>query len=181
MILQTDGEGFTKKYTYTVRNMKQTETDANGNESVYEYDRDDNLSKMTDAAGDSVIYTYDGYKRLVKAEVPAVPGNTQKGTYEIVYDKRGNALSLKDAGGKLTTWQYDKRNRKTSETVSGEDAVSIKTSWTYDNVGNVLKETKGSAVTETSYDSLSRPVKVRLPSGATEEYTYDNLSRTDFQ
>ena len=177
VLTETDGEGFTKKYTYTVRNMKQTDTDANGNESVYEYDRDDNLSKMTDATGDSVTYTYDGYKRLVKAVVPEVPGNTQKGTYEIVYDKKGNALSLKDAGGKLTTWQYDKRNRKTSETVSGENAVSIKTSWTYDNVGNVLKETKGSAVTETSYDSLSRPVKVRLPSGATEEYTYDNLSR----
>ena len=177
VVKETDGEGYSKQYKYSERNKVETQIDSLGNKTEYEYDRDDNVIRMTDAEGETVIYTYNGFKRLITAELPAVPGNSESVNVEITYDNRGNVLTLKNYDGKLTTWKYDSRNRKLSEAISGDNAESIHNSWTYDKVGNVLKETIGDSVTENIYDNLNRIVKRYFPDGQKEEYTYDDISR----
>ena len=177
VIKETDGEGNTKTSSYTERNKPASETDALGYTTLYEYDRDDNVKKMTDAAGNTVLYTYDGYKRLLKAELPSVPGNEGCSIAEITYDARGNALTFRNYDGKLTLWTYDSRNRKLTETLSGTGAVSVTGSWTYDGVGNILTERQGNAETENEYDDLNRIVRKNLPDGQTETYEYDEISR----
>ncbi|SEQ59156.1 RHS repeat-associated core domain-containing protein [Treponema bryantii] len=177
VVKETDEEGYSKQYQYTERNKVKIQIDSLGNKTEYEYDRDDNVVRMTDAEGETVIYIYNGFKRLIKADLPAVPGNSESVNVKITYDNRGNVLTLKNYDGKLTTWKYDSRNRKLSEVISGDNAESIRNSWTYDKVGNVLKETIGDSVTENIYDNLNRIVKRYFPDGQKEKYTYDDISR----
>jgi YD repeat-containing protein len=98
VLAETDGEGNTKKYTYTVRNKKAAETDALGNTITYQYDRNDNCIQMSDPreTGDgrfTIAYIYDDYNRLTGADIPPVPGSSERGKVTVVYDLRGNALS----------------------------------------------------------------------------------------
>jgi RHS repeat-associated protein len=174
----TDGEGNKKTWTYTVRNMKATETDACGNTTSYEYDRNDNVIKMTDPRSFSAEYSYNDYKRLIYATVPEVPGTEGRGEIRITYDANGNALSVTAADGKITQWEYDSRNHKISETQKGgAGSTDITKSWTYDRNGNALTETTGSAVTKNVYDEINRLIKTTKPDGETAENTYDKAGR----
>ncbi len=179
---ETDGEGNTKKYTYTVRNKKASETDALGNTITYLYDRNDNCIKMSDPreTGDgsfTIEYAYDDYNRLTGAVVPPVPGSSERGNVTVVYDLRGNALSQTAADGSVTSRTYDSRNRKLTETRSGEGAVPVTASWTYDGCGNKKTETAGNAVTQYEYDETNRLKKTTKPDGEVTENTYDRLGR----
>lgn len=95
------------------------------------------------------------------------------------YDAAGNVASVTDAQGNTTTYTYDVRNRKISETQPGD----IVTQYGYDAVGNLISVTDPRGfITTYAYDALNRKVSEQDPDsegtpGATDgpftQYAYD--------
>ena len=175
VLTETDEEGNVKFYTYTARNQKKTETDAMGAVISYEYDRNDKMIKVTDAMGFVAEYTYDDLQRLVKATLPALAGENRE--VKIVYDKVGNTLSMLEPDGKNTVWEYDNRNRKISETITGTNADAISKVWTYDNLKNIKTLREGNLVTTYIYDKVYNLVETNFPDGQRLIKQYDKLNR----
>jgi YD repeat-containing protein len=93
----TDQLGNVTSYTYDLKGHKTSETDANGNVTGYEYDDEGNLTKTIDAAGDATTYTYG----------TAGCSNCGGGANKLI--------SLADAKGQTTSYQYDLLGRLKSE------------------------------------------------------------------
>ena len=194
--LANTGAKFTAT-TYTSRGQIKTQIDPLGAVTTYDYDRDDRKTLMRDprATGSriedfSIYYEYDDLGRLIGADLPPVSGQI-RGSVSIVYDLRGNPINQTEADGKVTSWTYDKRNRKTSQTVTGTDGKTIISAWGYDAVGNVIREIAVSTlntyspadsqglVTVKQYDALNRLTAVILPDGQMTKNLYDKLGRVE--
>ena len=177
VLTETDADGNVKAYTYTARKQKETETDPMGGVITYVYDRNDKVIKQTDAMGFAVEYKYDDLGRLSQAVLPEVSEGKDKRIITITYDKNGNALNMSEPGVKFTEWTYDSRNRKLTESVSGEGCEPINRSWTYDNVGNIKILTEGCLETTYTYDCLNNLLETDFPDGQKEIQEYDKLNR----
>ncbi len=77
-----------------------------------------------------------------------------------------------------TDYKYDNINRVTEmvTTNTKTNAVINKFSYTYDNNGNVLTETRNGETTAYTYDSLDRLISVTYPDGLKISYEYDALN-----
>jgi YD repeat-containing protein len=143
----------TTTYTYDRRGLMLTEVlpvrsvAANGTvlatsiTNTYEYDSRGNLKKTIEAsnvASDTrtTLYAYDQLDRLIlktgddvtitSSTTPATP------TESITYDKRGNVIETRDAGGARTLFYYDAMNRKVREI----NALGTVRTWAYDDNNN---------------------------------------------
>lgn len=157
------------------------------------YNSDGTLASKTDQLGHITSFTYDDYRRLLTTTTPqrAAGDNTARTTYAY-YDASGtgNDYTHTDAnvthgtlpGGEKTTTTYDENLRKTSVTVADGTADSAKTSFSYDNAGNLTsvvspKEQSGQPYagqsTVTAYDERNRMASVTDPLGKVTSCTYD--------
>ncbi|MDH4328689.1 MAG: hypothetical protein OEV77_09210 [Nitrospira sp.] len=86
------------------------------------------------------------------------------------YDLAGNVATSKDALDRITTFQYDAKNRLTTVI----DPLLGETVYTYDGNGNLLtvKDAKNQTTTF-AYDSRNRLITATDPLGKVEQYTYD--------
>ena len=159
---------------------------------AYGYNADETLQLMnvqlnaTDWA--ETDYTYDDYKRLLSVTSPT--GHVTN----YFYNRRGNAagdlthtdsnverLVLPSPSSKVTKILYDADLRKTSVAVGFGTSDAAKTSYTYDQVGNLatMKDPRGATWTY-NYDTRDRLINVidplaadRNSNGHTVDYTYD--------
>ena len=80
-------------------------------------------------------------------------------TTAYVYDADGNVTQTTDAGGHLSTAQYDLLDRRTSRSVQRDASTWNTTSWLYDASGAVTAEQMpGNRTTDYSYDVAHRLV-----------------------
>ena len=135
----------------------------------YTYDANGNkLTKNTESldAGIKVdnteTYTYDIHGNLLTSTMTKSDGTVvPTDTYE--YDAMGNVTfhreqDIGDGTVKSTACTYDELGRLTSETVTeGEDTCS--TSYEYDSVGNLIKETKDGEAVIYEYNNLNQLVQ----------------------
>ena len=84
----------------------------------------------------------------------------------MTYDGNGNVLTWTDFDGNMTTYTYNLRAQRVSET----DPTGRASFSRYDPNGNLIKQTDG-AGGETNYtvDSSGNPVTVRDPLGNTAD------------
>lgn len=120
------------------------------------------LQSTTDENGICTSYTYDQHGRVLT---------------QTVAGKSGLGTSL---GSRTTTYEYDYRGNKTKETVSSSGTTeTLISTWTYDDLGRVLTETKpgydtsgtsttSASTTSYSYDYANRTTTVTLPDGSTQ-------------
>ena len=91
-------------------------------------------------------------------------------TTTLTYDNTGNVATSKDALNRITTFEYDVKNRlkKVIDPLSGE------TRYTYDGNGNLLtvKDAKNQTTTF-AYDDRNRLLSTTDPLGKVEAYSYD--------
>ena len=89
----------------------------------------------------------------------------------MTYDGNGNVLTWTDFDGNMTTYTYNLRAQRVSET----DPTGRASFSRYDPNGNLIKQTDG-AGGETNYtvDSSGNPVTVRDPLGNTATHVYDS-------
>jgi RHS repeat-associated protein/uncharacterized repeat protein (TIGR01451 family) len=175
-------------YTYTVRaGLLKSRTDPRGHSTRYDYDAYGNMTVITDALGIATNYTYDLAGRrttetLLKDGQPHTiyysyddADNltliTQTVDSEVVstayaYDEVGNRISVTDAKGVVTRYDYDDLRRLVKMTQNYQEGqpqtneVNVETIYEYDEVGNRIQviDSEG-VVTKYEYDDLNRLVK----------------------
>jgi YD repeat-containing protein len=143
----------------------------------YSYDAIGNLTK-TDKDNSIITLEYNDLGNKTKSIDPAM------GTWSYVYNAFGELTQQTDGKGQITSIEYDKLGRIVKKTLAGQVST-----WSYDDKGRLLSESKATSGTQTvgksySYDSLSRLNEVTLSvtdnnntQDFTTKYEYDESSR----
>ncbi|MEV6630256.1 DNRLRE domain-containing protein [Actinoplanes sp. NPDC051470] len=203
-----DGD-YTSSYTYDRWGQQLTSTDANDNTTKYEeydpvgypkriidalnqvekyeYDGVGNVVSVTDAADKTSTYTYDIFGRPLSTREPKdaannvyifTPGKKYDGNDNVVSDEAANGAVQEmghDPVDRLAFWKEPRDASGTPERI---------TTYDYDNVGNLLKQTepKGTLTanpddyrTSYTYNELNQVLKARDAAGGEITATYDNV------
>jgi RHS repeat-associated protein len=143
-------------------------------------------------------YTYDDFRRLKSVVAPDRGDGTGSHTTFFYYDANGNGDDYRFAdsrgtwlvlpSGKKTNTHYDDNRRKDYVIVGYGSGDAAKTSYNYDNVGNVIKVTApeqqpggqfaNTSPTQTDYDERNRPWRVTDALGNFTTTTYDAFGHT---
>lgn len=196
-----DSDDVVTSYTYTNKNLIDTETDPNGRVTDYDYNDKSQLVKITvakgtadeavqqfeyDAAGNqkAVIdengirteYEYDAMNQLKKTTF--AKGTPDEAVQEFEYDGGGNQTATIDEKGNRTKSDYNIMNQLVKVTAPDPDGsgplTSPVTSYEYDKNGNqVLMVDPLLRRTEYRYDSRNRLVETVNPDGTVEKMRYD--------
>ncbi|MCR5366225.1 MAG: FG-GAP-like repeat-containing protein [Prevotella sp.] len=152
-------------YEYYDRMIVTTE---NGKEFTKYYDAWGNITESADPLS-SVSYTYSSNGKPSAVEC-------ENNTISILYDSKGNQISLNDPDAGTTTYGYDALNRLTQQT----DARGYVTSFTYDGAGRITQKTVGGSTTSYTYGTsggaAGQLVEEQNANGSIS-YTYDSSGR----
>jgi RHS repeat-associated protein len=179
-------------YTYNPQGNLLSATKAGGGSVSLTYrtgadGKPGELATSVDPNGNITTYNYDTHGNLTSIAAPSItltPGGSALGSTTISYSGgAGKDLALSrpttvtDQNGKVTTYTYDDLGRVITQTKSASGTVIQSYALSYDDDGNLLENavTQGGSTQlyEYSYDTLNRQIDETLPSGATNIYTYD--------
>jgi YD repeat-containing protein len=179
---RTDPLGHTTSYGYDDYGNMTVITDALGNLTTYTYDlagRRTSEIVSRDGLPHTIYYTYDDADNLTTI-TQTVDSQVVTTSYE--YDETGNRVSMTDANGVVTRYEYDGLNRlvKTIQNYqyggSQDSETNVETTYEYDNVGNRTKVTHAEGRETTyEYDDLNRLITVTDPLSGTMGYVYDEV------
>ena len=189
--------------TYDRFNRLTSVIDATHGVTTTTYDSQDHPRTVTGPNNGKTIYTYDGFEDLTETSSP----DTHNTVY--VYDADGNVTEKIDATRAIVNYTYDALDRVTAAAYPGDAAENVTYTYdqgsfgvgrltslkdaagtlgrTYDERGNVLKETRfggpafGSGATLSTsyaYDAVSRIASTTYPSGITVSNVRDVMGRT---
>lgn len=187
LISKTDANGNTTRFEYDQLGRRVATVLPLGQRSTRKYDSAGNLVGTKDYNGDETSFEYDARNRLVlqrNADNSTVRYTyTSTGARETVLDTRGttryayNALdqvvSRTEPDGSRVDFAYDiAGNVKSITTRSGT------TNYEYDANGHISAVIgPDQKTTRYSYDAMGNQVRVELPTGVTEELSFDQNSR----
>lgn len=200
----SDPNGGTTAYTYDADGRPTATTAPAGGGYGDVYDAAGNVIKSTSPTGGVSTYTYNDDERVATAVDPrgnVAGANPANYTTSYGYDAVGNLTSVTDPLGEKTTFAFDPNNRVTTATDANGHTVSYRyldddtvqavigpdgntkqdTTYSYDNVGNVLSRTDALGNTRYTYDKLGRVLDVKDPLDRDTLYSYDaegNLTQT---
>ncbi|MEV6984898.1 DUF6531 domain-containing protein [Sphaerisporangium sp. NPDC051017] len=179
-------------YTYDASSRMRTITYPGGGTATYEYDDAGNLTKATDQSGTVTQMAYNAADQVTSVVLKnlvddPVAGSTPRDVYigQYAYDLGGRMVENTDALGRTRRYHYLPSDRLDKVTLLGfhnpngsrRDLPIV--DYDYDRAGNVVKTTEfGTRVTTTTFDGLSRPLKiVEDPGGLrrTTDLVYDGL------
>ena len=141
-----------------------------GEDFELEYSLDGNQAKRTYDNGKTVTYSYDGIGQLISEQ----NGND---TTSYSYDSRGNRVKM-TKGGVVTDYDYTRSNQLKYESVSENGSLSEKTTYNYDNNGNMIFKGHEKYVVKNGPESVG--IYVAYGTGDEELsvfYTYDSRNR----
>ncbi|MDD2377026.1 MAG: hypothetical protein PHO88_06135 [Clostridia bacterium] len=144
----------------------------------YTYDDIGNITLKTTSSGEEFKYTYDKDKNIVKQEQKIEDTNYKTTDYTYNYAKKVTSKK-----------EYIEKGSLALNSIDDTTIITLDTSYEYDNMNNVVKETSPDGIiTNHYYDKLNRETKNELVSGdktitQTATYLYDSkdkvLSKTD--
>jgi RHS repeat-associated protein/uncharacterized repeat protein (TIGR01451 family) len=177
---RADPLGHTTSYGYDAYGNMTVITDALGNLTTYGYDLAGRRTTETvtkDGRPHTIYYTYDDADNLTTI-TQTVDSEVVTTSYE--YDETGNRISMTDANGVVTRYDYDGLNRLVKMTqnykagVGKDSETNVETIYEYDDVGNRTKVTDAEDRDTTyEYDDLNRLITVTDPLSGTMSYAYD--------
>ena len=130
------------------------------------------LNSTNDSDYMTTNYEYDAWGHLVRTT-----DSTGYNSGATTYDLNGNALTVTDANGNVTTNTYDALNRVlTANTVCSDTSKNVSKSYVYDNMGRVRSKTANGVQTSYQYDSLGR-VYQELSPKSFKGYFYEGVSQ----
>ena len=193
----TDPMAHTITSTYDIQGRLVATIDANGNTTTYGYNALGRTIAVTDALTQTAYYAFDGlgrrtfstdavgivtrneYDRLGRLITvtenysPTGPVDAQTNVRTAYgYDALGNRLSVVNARGYTTTYEYDALSRLVTET----DPLSH--TWAcveYDALGRQVVTSDPLTVTWRVYDALGRLLQVGYGDTVSVTYAYDAL------
>ena len=130
------------------------------------------LNSTNDSDYMATNYEYDAWGHLVRTT-----DSTGYNSGATTYDLNGNALTVTDANGNVTTNTYDALNRVlTANTVCSDTSKNVSKSYVYDNMGRVRSKTVNEVQTSYQYDILGR-VYQELSEKSFKGYFYEGISQ----
>ena len=141
---------------------------------TYTYDALGRVTQATNSNNTKTQYTYTT-GGLVKT-IKNYTGTTLTSSSAYTYYPNGNVATDTENTGKVTTYLYDDLGRLTSEAITGTNNNSTLT-YTYDDRGNRLTQSRGNATVTYTYD-LNNRLTSHTASGVVTIYSYDNNGNT---
>ena len=130
------------------------------------------LNSTNDSDYMATNYEYDAWGHLVRTT-----DSTGYNSGATTYDLNGNALTVTDANGNVTTNTYDALNRVlTANTICSDTSKNVSKSYVYDNMGRVRSKTANEVQTSYQYDNLGR-VYQELSEKSFKGYFYEGISQ----
>ena len=130
------------------------------------------LSSANDTDYMTTNYEYDAWGHLVRTT-----DSTGYNSGATTYDLNGNALTVTDANGNVTTNTYDALNRVlTANTICSDTSKNVSKSYAYDNMGRVRSKTVNEVQTSYQYDIFGR-VYQELSPKSFKGYFYEGVSQ----
>lgn len=161
------GTTYTTAYAYDVLNRLERITDPNGKVTTYSYDENGNRAGVDYANGVATRYTYDDLNRLTDLATARAGDGAVVQSYHYTLGDVGNRTAVDEQGGTAgpvhRAYSYDSLYRLTHETVSRAAAQAYAKVFTYDPVGNRLRQEHTDAAGVTS----------------AKTYAYDTRDRTE--
>jgi RHS repeat-associated protein len=165
LLSRTYPDGTVTTYTYNP-DSELASAESDGRTTSYDYNPDRDLTKTTLPSSNGYVETrsYDQAGRLVG--IDNTRGDTTLSDFQATLDPVGNPTQIVRSGDIASTehFTYDQNDRLTS--VSGTNSPDI--SWTYDQVGNRLTETRGENTTDYSYNADDE-----LTQAGSQSFSYD--------
>lgn len=202
-VTNANGYKLTKKYDLAGNLIAQT--NAKGETVQFKYDALKRLTEVTSPDGRSSQNVYDAMGQVLHVKNANLVANASHYknvngyTLSNSYDELGRLLTTTDAANQTTRFEYDLAGNTTaiinalaqkSEFVFDElgrlveekdplahSPVDLSTSYTHDELGNVLTRTdRNGETTRFTYDILNRLVKAEyLADGTEENFIYDHF------
>jgi RHS repeat-associated protein len=190
-----DAAGGVTSYGYDSQGQKISETNPLNQENTYAYDNDGNLIATTNAISSTASATYDSYGQPLVTFDARNFGTTNE------YDANGNLLSVVNPLNVTNAYGYDVQGNRMAETNAyglPEQSVTVNlynefgwltntttgtssTSYTYDDNGNKLTETKtrtaGAVFTQWQYDAANRQVLTIDAMNGTNRIFYNGIGK----
>jgi RHS repeat-associated protein len=149
-------------------------TNKNGRTTTTTYDALGNPLKITDALGGTHVITYDPIFNK-----PLTVQDARGNLTTFQYDARGSLTRITNPLGQQTTFQYDARGLLAGIT----DPLGQSSTFTYDANGNRIRSIDPvGSVREYAFDVLGRGISERDPENRVTQNTYDlngRLTRVD--
>ncbi len=195
------------KYTYDVANQRTQVQSAFGTADVLTqrmgYTSNGKVAHVVDANVNRTSYTYDGHDRLWRTSYPvSTKGADSSSTSDYEQLSYGDGASdntnisvIRLRDGTTVALGYDKLNRLTSRTPSGEASVTfgynlvglqtsvnrasdgVNIGYGYDALGRRTSETQPYGSVAWQYDTAGRPVRLTWGDGHYVIYDYDAVGQ----
>ncbi len=166
IISQTDAANSTILYSYDKNKNMIRKTNLLENEELiqsYTYDKLNRVISITDVNANQTIFVYSVHNEKIST------ANAKGDITKKVYDKLSRPIQTIDAKGIITKLEYNNFSNLVKVTQALGLQEEVITSYTYDNIGNRLSQTKAASVTTYNYDKLNNLVKT----------TIDNISSSN--
>mgnify|MGYP001613144782 CR=1 FL=1 len=174
-------DGLRKKMTgpetdvidYTYDNAKKLKTVKRNTvtEATYEYNALGLRTKLTRGNGSYTDNAFDPTTKWLTGVSNKKSDNTIVSSFGYTtHDKIGNRKTMQLVNGDMLNYTYDENYQLTNEVRTGATVYNI--SWTYDEVGNRLAQTKNGVVTNSIYNDANQLIST-TEGGVTTNYEYD--------
>ena len=150
--------------------------DPNGSRTISYYDKAGHRVAQVDPLGYLTWYEYDGNGNVVKLSRYATALGA--GTMALLSVNsnstilKNEVVSAANPADRITTYTYDRLNRKTTESLANLSYASV------DSSSGVFAETQNASATISySYDGLGNLMEMIAPDTSRVDYVYDSLGR----
>ena len=181
----------TTTYTYDSKgNVLSYVTSNEKNNTYYTYNSSGKVIREQ-TGNDYTYYTYDSkgnvtvlatLKKDFKGEIPKIYDSslTCFDTLSYTYDNKGRVAKEENSDGSSVSYEYDASGNVTKETnvtVENDKTKTTVTTYTYDDMGNLLTTQSENDSTAYVYDKAGRTLRV-TQNGETTRTLYDDEGRT---